>query len=69
MTTEAPPAVPLAYTIEEAMRLIGRNRQAGYQLMKAKKLTTFRSGRRRMVSARALQEYLDEAEAAERLAA
>ncbi len=70
MGTEAQPAEGRkAYTITEAMQLIGRNRQAGYQLMKEKKLATFRSGRRRMVSARALQDYLDQAEASEKQAA
>ncbi len=69
MLDPAAPPVPLAYTIKEAMQLISRGRWAGYQLMKEGKLQTFKSGRRRMVSARALQAYLDQAEESEKQAA
>lgn len=54
--------VPLAYRLTEAVRLIGVSRSQGYKLMEAGTLRTFKSGRARLVSHQALQEYLEMAE-------
>lgn len=52
----------LSYTVEEAVSATGLNRNAFYRAMSANELRTFKVGRRRMVSAKALQEFIDRKE-------
>lgn len=59
MTTTAQ---PLAYRLSEAVKLIGVSRSQAYKLIEAGTLRTFKSGRARLVSHRALQDFLDQAE-------
>ncbi|HHA2785182.1 helix-turn-helix domain-containing protein [Stenotrophomonas maltophilia] len=54
-----PQAERLSYTTEEACAVTGLNRNALYRAMAAGQLNTFKVGKRRMVSARALREYID----------
>ncbi|ALA81472.1 MULTISPECIES: helix-turn-helix domain-containing protein [Stenotrophomonas maltophilia group] len=49
----------LSYTTEEACAVTGLNRNALYRAMAAGQLSTFKVGKRRMVSARALREYIE----------
>ncbi len=49
----------LSYTTEEACAVTGLNRNALYRAMAAGQLNTFKVGKRRMVSARALREYIE----------
>jgi hypothetical protein len=61
----------LAYPLVEAMSLLGHgDRCAGYALMRARKLKTFKVGRRRMVSRKALHDCIEllEREEQERVA-
>lgn len=52
-------AVPkMAYTMAEAAQATGFTRNRLYQFIGEGRLATFTSGRRRMVSARALQEFI-----------
>lgn len=52
----------LAYNIEEAISATGLNRTTIYRAIAADQIETFKIGRRRMVSARALQEFIDRKE-------
>ncbi|MET4599879.1 helix-turn-helix domain-containing protein [Stenotrophomonas sp. 2694] len=49
----------LSYTTDEACAVTGLNRNALYRAMAAGLLCTFKVGKRRMVSARALREYIE----------
>lgn len=49
----------LSYTTDEACAVTGLNRNALYRAMNAGLLSTFKVGKRRMVSARALREFID----------
>lgn len=48
----------LSYTVDEACAVTGLNRNALYRAIALGQLNTFKVGRRRMVSARALREYI-----------
>ncbi len=58
----------LSYTVEEALAATGMSRNSFYNVMNSGELMTFKVGKRRMVSARALQQYIEakESEAARR---
>lgn len=56
---DRPLPAPLAYRPDEAFRLIGVSRSAGWRLIRSGRLPSFLIGRIRLVSARALQEWLD----------
>ena len=47
---------------EEAAEVLGISRSRVYRAIKDGKLTSFKAGRRRMLSAKALQEYIDSCE-------
>lgn len=49
----------LSYTTDEACAVTGLNRNALYRAMAAGQLNTFKVGKRRMVSARALREFIE----------
>ncbi len=49
----------LSYTTDEACTVTGLNRNALYRAMNAGLLKTFKVGKRRMVSARALREFIE----------
>ncbi|WP_083490818.1 helix-turn-helix domain-containing protein [Stenotrophomonas humi] len=49
----------LSYTTDEACAVTGLNRNALYRAMNAGQLSTFKVGKRRMVSARALREFIE----------
>ncbi|HHA2497727.1 TPA: helix-turn-helix domain-containing protein [Stenotrophomonas maltophilia] len=49
----------LSYTTDEACAATGLNRNALYRVMAAGQLHTFKVGKRRMVSARALREFIE----------
>ncbi|PZU27393.1 MAG: ethanolamine utilization protein EutA [Stenotrophomonas sp.] len=49
----------LSYTTDEACASTGLNRNALYRAMNAGQLKTFKVGKRRMVSARALREFIE----------
>lgn len=49
----------LSYTTDEACAVTGLNRNAFYRAMAANQLKTFKVGKRRMVSARALREFIE----------
>jgi excisionase family DNA binding protein len=49
----------LSYTTDEACAVTGLNRNALYRAMAANQLRTFKVGKRRMVSARALREFIE----------
>lgn len=58
------PAKPrLSFNLAEAGEATGLNRNAIYRAIATDELKTFKIGRRRMVSARALQEFIDRKEA------
>lgn len=61
----------LSYTTDEACAVTGLNRNAFYAAMAKNQIKTFKVGRRRMVSARALRDFIEarEKEAAAGLAA
>ena len=52
----------LSYSDDEAVAVIGLNRNAIYSLMAKGELATFKIGKRRMVSARALREFIERKE-------
>ena len=52
----------LAYTIDETCETTGFGRTRVYAEIAAGRLTTFKVGRRRMVTSRALSEWIDELE-------
>jgi len=59
----------MAYGIEEAAEAVGITRTRAYQAIADGELRTYKDGRRRMVSARALAEYVAKKEAQGRAAA
>lgn len=61
----------LSYTVDEACAVTGLNRNAVYRAIGANQMTTFKVGKRRMVSARALRDFIEvkEKEAAKGIAA
>lgn len=54
----------LSYTTDEACAATGLNRTALYREMVAGRIKTFKVGKRRMVSARALREFIEAREKA-----
>ena len=56
--------VPLAYNPEDAARLLGFSRALVYELFATGELRSFKVGRRRLVSAEALVEFIRERECA-----
>ncbi|MGV7193824.1 helix-turn-helix domain-containing protein [Xanthomonas axonopodis] len=58
----------LSYTVEQAISATGMSRSAFYKAISKAGLVTFKLGKRRMVSARALQQFIEaqEADAARR---
>jgi len=48
----------LSYTVEEALAATGLNRSAFYRAVSADEIRTFKIGRRRMVSASALRNFI-----------
>ena len=48
----------LSFTIEQAIDATGLNRSAIYRAMTTGEIRSFKVGKRRMVSARALQDYI-----------
>ncbi|EPG2417471.1 helix-turn-helix domain-containing protein [Stenotrophomonas maltophilia] len=61
----------LSYNVEEALAVTGLNRNAFYRAIGAAEIKTFKVGRRRMVSAAALRDFIaaKEREAASNAAA
>ncbi|WP_338339123.1 helix-turn-helix domain-containing protein [Xanthomonas euvesicatoria] len=57
------PINKLSYTVEEAMSATGMSRNAFYNAITKAGLVTFKLGKRRMVSARALQQFIEAQEA------
>ncbi|HHA2836583.1 TPA: helix-turn-helix domain-containing protein [Stenotrophomonas maltophilia] len=49
----------LSYTTDEACAVTGLNRNAFYAAMARDQIKTFKVGRRRMVSARALRDFIE----------
>jgi hypothetical protein len=49
----------LSYNVDEALAATGLNRNALYRAIGNGEIKTFKVGKRRMVSARALREYID----------
>ena len=49
---------PLAYGIEQAAELIGKSRSAMFVAVAGGEIQSYKDGRRRVVSARALSEYV-----------
>ncbi|WP_367345246.1 hypothetical protein [Stenotrophomonas bentonitica] len=49
----------LSYNLDEAISATGLNRTAFYAAISKNQIKTFKVGRRRMVSARALQEFIE----------
>lgn len=52
----------LSYSLDEAVTVTGLNRNALYHLMNKGELATFKIGKRRMVSARVLREFIERKE-------
>lgn len=48
----------LAYSMDEGLDLIGMNHTAGYKAMNSGELETYKVGRRRMVTHKALEKYV-----------
>lgn len=49
----------LSYTVDEACAVTGLNRNAIYRAITLGQISTFKVGRRRMVSIRALREFIE----------
>lgn len=49
----------LSYTVDEACAVTGLNRNAIYRAITLGQISTFKVGRRRMVSTRALREFIE----------
>jgi len=49
----------LSYNVEEALAVTGLNRNAFYRAISTDQIKTFKVGKRRMVSARALREFIE----------
>ena len=62
-------APKVSYNVEQVLAATGLNRNALYREMAAGHLQTFKVGKRRMVSARALQEFIERKEKEAGLAA
>ncbi|MBG3850078.1 helix-turn-helix domain-containing protein [Xanthomonas hortorum pv. carotae] len=60
--------IKLSYTVEQAIAATGMSRSAFYKAISKAGLVTFKLGKRRMVSARALQQFIEaqESEASRR---
>ena len=52
----------LSYTLDEACQATGMNRSAIYRAIEVNSIGTFKIGKRRMVSARALREFIERKE-------
>ena len=59
----------IAYPIDEGFALVGVARTRGYRAIADGALKTFMLGRRRMVSRRALEDFIETAEASAELSA
>lgn len=55
-------APPLSYTVEQATKVTGLGRTAIYRLIATNEIQTFKVGKRRMVSVRALQAFIEKKE-------
>lgn len=55
--SEAP--IRLSYNVDEAVSATGLNRTAFYAAIAKNQIKTFKVGRRRMVSVRALREFIE----------
>jgi len=56
------PAERLSYSVDDALAVTGLNRNAFYRAISTNQIATFKVGKRRMVSARALQDFIDRKE-------
>jgi len=52
----------LSYNVEEALEATGLKRNAFYRAISSGEVQTFKVGKRRMVSARALQDFIERKE-------
>jgi hypothetical protein len=52
----------LSYTVDDALAVTGLNRNAFYRAISTNQIATFKVGKRRMVSARALQDFIERKE-------
>lgn len=57
--TTQPAAERLSYTVDEACAVTGLNRNAIYRAITLGQISTFKVGRRRMVSTRALRAFIE----------
>ncbi|HEL3735849.1 helix-turn-helix domain-containing protein [Stenotrophomonas maltophilia] len=57
--TKQSQAERLSYTVDEACAVTGLNRNAIYRAITLGQINTFKVGRRRMVSTRALREFIE----------
>lgn len=67
--TQSSTTTQLAYGIEQAAEMIGKSRSAMFQAVAGGEIQSYKDGRRRMVSARALAEYVARKEREGRVAA
>lgn len=51
-------STPLAYTVEQALEVVPLSRTRLYAAIGSGELRTFKDGRRRLISAEALQEFV-----------
>lgn len=56
------PNQKLSYSVEDAVALTSLSRSRIYQAIAAKELATFKAGRRRMVSRKALEDFITKLE-------
>ena len=54
----------IAYPVDEGFEVVGISRDRGYKAIKAGDLKTYMEGRRRMVTHRALEDYVAQRERA-----
>jgi excisionase family DNA binding protein len=59
MQTPARPIVPELYPIQDAMRLLSMSRSVLYEQIRCGRLKTVKQGRRRLVPAIAVAEYIN----------
>ena len=52
----------LSYTVEDAVQVTGLSRSRLYQAIRAGSLTTWKAGKRRMVSRKALEQFISRLE-------
>lgn len=64
MKNRTQPAVRQGYPVPEAAQQIGVSRDKTFQLIASGELRSFRVGRRRLVSAEAIRDFIHQAEAA-----